>query len=244
MRIDYAGRPGAHVDGDGSIEGWFRVDWADAPNDGSFVTTEPVGTDSWMPLNNHPLAKPTYDIYDTTNAGKTAVADGELVGTTPPTGTAFAPVQPTSVNPPDANFPAGSWTWHWHSPEPLASYLVENSIGSYDLTARTSPTSGIQYFQTRASSIPAARKATNKIAMDDQKDILEFQRQFNGPYPFTTAGVIVGIPPASFEEEMQGKITFAGGAIGGSDGLSLSTFNHERTCISGSAITCPRPPST
>jgi hypothetical protein len=38
-------------------------------------------------------------------------------------------VPPTSVNAPDANFPAGSWTWHWHSPEPIANYLVENSIG-------------------------------------------------------------------------------------------------------------------
>jgi hypothetical protein len=48
--INYTGRPGLHVDGDGSTEGWFRVNTAAAPNDGSFVTTEPVGTASWMPL--------------------------------------------------------------------------------------------------------------------------------------------------------------------------------------------------
>ena len=47
--IDYTGRPGVHVDGDGSTEGWFRVNTTAAPNDGSFVTTEPVGTASWMP---------------------------------------------------------------------------------------------------------------------------------------------------------------------------------------------------
>ena len=41
--------------------------------------------------------------------------------------------RPRRVNAPDANFPGGSWTWHWHSPEPIANYLVENSIGSYDL---------------------------------------------------------------------------------------------------------------
>jgi hypothetical protein len=50
---------------------------------------------------------------------------------------------------------------------------------------------------------------------------------FDGAYPFTTAGVIVGIPPASFEEEMQTKITFAGGTIGGAAGTSLGTLNHE-----------------
>jgi hypothetical protein len=227
VTIDYTGRPGVHFDGDGTTEGWFRVNTTAAPNDGAFVTTEPVGTASWMPLNNHPSAKPTYDFYDTVDAGKTAIANGELVGTTPPTGTIYAPVSPTSVNPPDTNFPAGSWTWHWHSPEHVASYLVENSIGSYDLSARTSPTTGIQYFEGQASSITDARKAINKIAMDNQEDITTFQTMFDGPYPFTTAGVVVGIPPASFEEEMQTKITFAGGTIGGSTGASLGTFNHE-----------------
>ncbi len=225
VAVDYTGRPGVHHDGDGSTEGWFRVDTAAAPDDGSFVTTEPVGSMSWMPLNNHPSAKPTYDFYDTVNVGKTAIANGELVGTTPPTGTAYAPVAPTSVNPPDANFPAGSWTWHWHSPEPVASYLVENSIGSYDLSARTSPATGIQYFEGQASAITDARRAINKVAMDNQEDITTFQSMFDGPYPFTTAGVVVGIPSAGFEEEMQTKITFAGETV--PTGNSLGVFAHE-----------------
>ncbi len=224
VTIEYTGRPGVHVDGDGSTEGWFRVNTTAAPNDGAFVTTEPVGTDSWMPLNNHPSAKPTYDFYDTTNIGKTAVANGELVGTTPPTGTTFVPVSPTSVNPPDANFPGGSWTWHWHSPEPIANYLVENSIGSYDLTARTSPTSGIQYFQALASGLTAARKTTIKVNLDQQEDILEFQKLFAGPYPFTTAGIVVALPSVGFAEEMQTKITFGNGAT---STPSLGTINHE-----------------
>lgn len=224
VRVDYTGRPGVHVDGDGSTEGWFRVNTTAAPNDGSFVTTEPIGTASWMPLNNHPSAKPTYDFYDTVNAGKTAIANGELVGAA--LGPTFGPVQPTTVNPPDMSFPAGSWTWHWHSPEPVANYLVENSIGGYDLTARIGA-NGVQYYQAQGSSIVASRKALNKIAMDSQEDMTAFQTLFNGPYPFTTAGVVVGIPSASFEEEMQTKITFAGGTIGGAQGTTLGTLNHE-----------------
>ncbi len=63
VEVDYAGRPGVHNDGDGTTEGWFRVD---QPADrGGFVTTEPVATEDWMPLNDHPSAKPTYDFYDT-----------------------------------------------------------------------------------------------------------------------------------------------------------------------------------
>jgi hypothetical protein len=225
VTIDYTGRPGVHTDGDGSTEGWFRI--ATAGSEGSFVTTEPVGNDSWMPMNNYPTAKPTYDIYDTTNIGKVAIGPGELVGYTAPVGTTYQPVPAPPSNAPDANFPLGSVTWHWHSPEKIASYLVENSIGAYDLSARTSPASGVQYWEAQASTITAARKATNKIAMDNQEDIVNFQTIFNGPWPLTTDGVVVGTPSASFEEEMQGKITFAGGQIGGSTGTSLGTFNHE-----------------
>jgi hypothetical protein len=225
VTIDYTGRPGVHTDGDGSTEGWFRI--ATAGFEGSFVTTEPVGNDSWMPMNNYPTAKPSYDVYDTTNIGKVAVGPGELVGYQAPVGTTYQPVPPPAPNPPDANFPAGSVTWHWHSPEGIANYLVENSIGAYDLSARTSPTSGVQYWEAQASNIAATRKATNKIAMDNQEDIVNFQQNFNGPWPLTTDGVVVGTPPASFEEEMQGKITFAGGTIGGASGTSLGTFNHE-----------------
>ena len=54
-----------HNDGDGTTEGWFRA------SDGGFVTTEPVGSEDWMPLNDYPTAKPTYDFYDTVDAGKT-----------------------------------------------------------------------------------------------------------------------------------------------------------------------------
>ena len=222
VRIAYTGRPGVHVDGDGSTEGWFRVNTTAAPNDGSFVTTEPVGTASWMPLNNHPSAKPTYDFYDTVNVGKTAIANGELVGAT--LGPVFAPLAPTSVNPPDANFPAGSWTWHWHSPEPIANYLVENSIGSYDLTGKKNAVTGIDYYQALASGLTAARKATIKANLDQLEDITAFQETFNGPYPFTTAGIIVALPSVGFAEEMQTKITFGNGA--GST-PSIGTINHE-----------------
>ncbi len=59
VTVFYTGRPGVHTDGDGTTEGWFR---SDKPRgDGGFVTTEPVGTEDWMPLNDHPSAKPTYD---------------------------------------------------------------------------------------------------------------------------------------------------------------------------------------
>ncbi|HEY2314756.1 MAG TPA: M1 family aminopeptidase [Streptosporangiaceae bacterium] len=198
--VNYTGKPGVHNDGDGTTEGWFR-----APG-GGFVTTEPVATEDWMPLNDYPAAKPTYDFYDTVNAGKTTAANGDLVSTT--------------QNAPDANFAGGSVTYHWHSAAPIASYLVEDSVGNYTFTSRLG-SDGITYKEAQDSSISAARQAANKLIMDQQQDITDFQSQFNGPFPFDTDGVVVGIPSASFEEEMQTMITFAGGRIG------LSTFYHE-----------------
>jgi len=204
VTVNYTGRPGVHNDGDGTTEGWFRVS---QPGDtGAFVTTEPVASEDWMPLNDHPSAKPTYDFYDTTALGKTAIANGELVS--------------RQANLPDANFPAGSTTWHWHSPEGIASYLVENSIGSYDLTSRLA-SSGIQYYEAQDVAIPKIRAASNKAIMDTQEGILNFQSAFNGPYPFTTDGVIVGVPNAGFEEEMQTKITFA------NETIDVQTLHHE-----------------
>jgi hypothetical protein len=204
VEVDYTGRPGVHNDGDGTTEGWFRIS---QQNDaGGFVTTEPVATEDWMPLNDHPSSKPTYDFYDTVPQGKTAIANGELVS--------------ELANLPDANFPGGSTTWHWHSPEGIASYLVENSIGSYDLSERLS-SSGIQYYEAQDLAIPKPKTAANKAIMDMQESIVNFQSAFNGTYPFTTDGVVIGVPPASFEEEMQTKITFANGKI------DLQTLHHE-----------------
>src|SRR5690349_14417738 len=192
VKVSYTGRPGVHNDGDGTTEGWFRA------SDGAFVTTEPVGSEDWMPLNDYPTAKPTYDFYDTVSAGKTGVANGVLESVT--------------RHAPDKRFPSGSATWHWHSRAPIASYLVEDSIGNYTLTSRTG-SDGIRYYQAQDASISADQQQKNLAIMNQQQDITDFESQFNGPFPFTSDGIIIGTPEASFEEEMQTMITFAGGQI-------------------------------
>ncbi len=192
ITVSYTGRPGVHNDGDGTTEGWFR-----APG-GSFVTTEPVATEDWMPLNDYPTAKPTYDFFDTVHAGKRALCNGVLIS--------------SKLNQPDVNFPAGSVTWHWRSTAPVASYLVENSVGSYHLTVRRTA-NGVTYYEAQDSSISAAQQKKNLAIMNKQEDITRFESQFNGTYPFTSDGILVGAPNASFAEEMQTMITFPGGRI-------------------------------
>ncbi|HEX5190626.1 MAG TPA: M1 family aminopeptidase [Streptosporangiaceae bacterium] len=192
VTVSYTGRPGLHNDGDGSTEGWFR-----AP-DGGFVTTEPVATEDWMPLNDYPSAKPTYDFTDTVTAGRTVLANGVLVS-----------VRKHAAS---KQFPAGSVTWTWHSPAPIASYLVEDSVGNYLLTERTAD-NGVKFYEAQDRGISPAKRAKNLKIMNLQQGITEFESQFSGSYPFTSDGVVVGTPNASFEEEMQTMITFAGGFI-------------------------------
>jgi hypothetical protein len=200
VSVGYTGKPGVHNDGDGTTEGWFR-----AP-DGGFVTTEPVGSEDWMPLNDYPAAKPTYDFYDTVTAGRTVICNGIL--------------EWARHHKPDAEFPRGSVTYHWHMRSPVASYLVEDSVGDYHLTERTAD-NGIRYYMAQDASIPAARQKQNLAIMKQQENITSYESQFNGSYPFTSDGVVIGTPNASFEEEMETMITMAGGTIG------LSVFYHE-----------------
>jgi hypothetical protein len=200
VSVSYTGRPGVHNDGDGTTEGWFRS------RDGGFVTTEPVGSEDWMPLNDYPAAKPTYDFYDTVGTGLTGVANGILVSRTP--------------RGPGAEFAHGSVTWHWHMRSPVASYLVEDSIGRYRLTERTAD-NGIRFYQAQDGGISAKQQAKNRAIMSMQQNITEFESQFSGSFPFSSDGVIIGTPQASFEEEMETMITFSGGVI------DTDTLYHE-----------------
>ena len=149
-----------------------------------------------MPLNDYPTAKPTYDFSDTVTAGRVVIANGVLVS--------------VRHHPASGEFPGGSVTWNWHSRAPIASYLVEDSVGNYTLRERTAR-DGIRFYEAQDRAISPSRQRKNQAIMNLQQNITRFESQFSGPYPFTSDGVVIGTPPASFEEEMQTMITFAGG---------------------------------
>jgi hypothetical protein len=200
VEVDYTGRPGLHDDGDGEEEGWYRI-----PG-GGFVESEPLGSEDWMPLNNYPTAKPTYDFYDTVAAGKTAVANGVLEGQT--------------TNPPSAEFPDGSVTWHWNSMAPVASYLAEDSVGDFTLNERT--VDGIRFYEVQEQDIDPPHQKKNLRLMNKQPGITAIEAAFTGvPFPFPSDGVIVSTAKIDSAEEMQTMITFGYGGFG------LDTLYHE-----------------
>lgn len=185
--VNYTGKPGVHNDGDGSTEGWFRT------ADGGFVITEPVGSEDWMPLNDYPTAKPTYGFFATVNAGKTAISNGVLLW--------------KRKKAPNSEFPKGSVTWHWYSPAPIASYLVEATVGNYALSERTAD-NGVKYYEAQDRAIPAAQRQRNLSTISQQQNVTEYQTQFNGAYPFTSDGALIGTPHLGQAEEMQTMSAF------------------------------------
>jgi hypothetical protein len=213
--INYTGQPGIRLNPSLGNEGWFKNN--SPAGEGAMVTSEPSGTMAWMPLNNQASVKPTYDIHTTVNydpalpdeQNRVAVGNGRLVSTV--------------VNAPDANYPSGgSRTFNWHSAEPIASYLVENSIGHFDHSDRMATAGDVIYYEFQSANISATQKAANLGIMNTQEDITHFQEnQVNGPFQFNANGIVVASPSASFEEEMQTKIVFVGGRI------SAQTFSHE-----------------
>ncbi|HEX5609481.1 MAG TPA: M1 family aminopeptidase [Solirubrobacterales bacterium] len=203
VKVEYSGRPGVFTDGDGSVEGWFRSTTPAGID--SIVVTEPVGGLAWMPLNNHPTAKPTYDFTEKVSSGMTAIANGELVS--------------VKQNLPDAAFPTGSTTWRWHSPEPVASYLVASSIVNFDLSQRIGD-DGTIYHTAETPLATPAQAALNQGIIATHEEVTAFQERFSGPYPFTANGIVVGIN-RTFAEEMQTKIAINNGRV------RRGTFHHE-----------------
>jgi peptidase M1-like protein len=201
VRVDYTGRPGFHHDGDGTNEGWFRV-----PG-GSSTVTEPVASEDWMPLNDFPTAKPTYNFLITTNEGKTAICNGK-----------FMSVRHHGSTP---EFPAGSATWHWSAPMPIPSYLVLTMVGDYKLTSRLG-SDGLRYYEAYDTHIGARQLKRNLSRMHQQPDITDFEARFNGPFPFSSDGVVsAAAVHGAFIEEMESMIVFNYGQV------DLSTLYHE-----------------
>jgi aminopeptidase N len=193
VTVFYAGRPGVHNDGEGGVDGWFHT------RDGSFVDTEPVGAQDWMPLNDYPSAKPTYTFHETVPAGKVAVDNGMLISST--------------SNAPSAEFPQGSVTWNWESTAPIASYLVQSSIGDYELSEHLGA-DGIVYYEVQDAAIKPADKARNLAIMNTQEQVTEYESRFNGPFPFTSDGSLIGTADVALgQEEMQSMISFTEGKI-------------------------------
>jgi aminopeptidase N len=193
VTVVYGGVPGQPEDIEGALYGFVSFP------DGSFVANEPEGASTWYPVNDVPTDKATYDFRITVPAGKTAIANGELVGA------------PATAN--------GRTTFVWRATDPMASYLSTASIGDYTMTVQTGP-NGLPIYNFVETGLSATQQGTALTRLGLQPAMIDFFDDIFGPYPFTSFGAIVDDNSVGYALETQTRPIY-------SRVPSVSTIAHE-----------------
>ena len=162
VAVYYGGRPRTIIDPDGSAEGWYPT------ADGAFGVGEPEGTAAWLPCNNVPADKASFEAELIVPDGLNAVSNGRLTK--------------VSREP-------GRRDFHWVEDSPMSTYLAVVDIGRGRLVH--APIAGhpgwtiVDPRLARGSHRPLARLP----------EIIRFESSIYGPYPFAAAGSIVDYAP-------------------------------------------------
>jgi len=134
-------------------------------DDGVFVASEPQGAASWFPGNDHPSDKATFTTHVTVPDGVSVLGNGRLV-------------RQTSSG--------GRTTFVWDERFPMTTYLATVTMGNFQITqGRTA--SGIP---TYVAVDPHEAARANPV-LAKLPDIVEYEQQLLGPYPFEDVGAIV-----------------------------------------------------
>ncbi|MFD9334139.1 M1 family metallopeptidase [Streptomyces sp. NPDC060028] len=178
--IDYAGKPKALADPDGSQEGWITTE------DGAVAVGEPVGSMSWFPGNHHPSDKATYDITLTVPKGYEAVSNGELRSRT--------------------DTDDGRTEFTWHSPEPMASYLATAAIGKFKVTTGRTP-SGVPVYNAVA---PEESEAAAPVLARLPEAVEWGGRRFGPYPFSTVGSIVLPAQTLAYDLETQTKPAYSG----------------------------------
>jgi aminopeptidase N len=164
VRIDvrYGGDPAAVVVDRGHP-------WQQQDVGGAFVNGEPHSGTVWLPLNDHPADKASYDVSVTVPRDWEAVAAGDLVG---------------------ERHGRGTSTWHWRVPDPMPSYQVFLGVGQYDFVRGVdlgTRTSLLAY----STSFTPAIQGRIRAQFRAQRGYLRWLEAHLGGYPFDHLGMVV-----------------------------------------------------
>ncbi|MGW0535835.1 M1 family metallopeptidase [Streptomyces sp. NPDC003032] len=164
--------------------------------DGALALGQPTGSMAWFPGNHHPSDKASYDIEVTVPKGLKAVSNGELT-------------RESTKN--------GRTTFAWHSAEPMASYLATVAVGKYEMETSVTDDGLPIITAVDPSQVKASKKVLAKLP-----DVIEWAEPNFGPYPFSSAGVIVvRAEEAGYALETQTRPVFP------IDSFDTTTLVHE-----------------
>ncbi len=175
--VRYGGLPPTVTDPDGSQEGWLRTD------DGVIAVGEPQGTAAWIPCDNVPADKASFEFAITLPDGLKAVANGRRT---------------RSVN------RGGGVQMNWVEDAPMSTYLAVLNIGRgriVESRAGNLPTwTLIDPRLERGSLGPLAALP----------EVIRFEAGAFGAYPFDSAGSLVDFAPSlGYALESQSRPIYA-----------------------------------
>jgi aminopeptidase N len=176
VSVRYSGRPRQVIDPDGSAEGWYRT------SDGALAVGEPIGTASWLPCNDTPRDKSSFDFELTVPRQLKAVANGRLLHIT-------------------RRGPRS--TYEWRESQPMAPYLAVIDIGRGRL--QHSRVAGLPYW----TLVDPRLAKLSGPALRSLPEVIRFERRIFGPYPFDTAGSIVDVAGFAYALETQSRPIYA-----------------------------------
>ena len=176
--VTYGGTTTQPTDIEGALYGWVTT------RDGAMVVSEPDGSATWFPVNDHPTDKATYSFEITVPDGLVAVANGL------PSGPA------TTVD--------GKTTWYWDAPDAMAAYLATASVGDYVIDEYVAA-NGTPIFD----AVDPARLGDPSAALALTSDMLVFFEGLYGPYPFNSYGAIVDDDSVGYALETQTRSFFS-----------------------------------
>ena len=174
--VSYRGVPPKVTDPDGSEEGWYRTD------DGVIAVGEPQGTAAWIPCNNIPTDKASFEFEVTVPAGLRAVANGRQ-----------GPVVRSD----------GRATYSWVEPGPMSTYLALLNIGRGQIVKS-------RVGKLPAWTLIDPRLERSREPLAELPGIVRFLSGLYGDYPFETAGSVVDYAPTlGYALETQSRPIYA-----------------------------------
>lgn len=176
--VTYGGTTTRPTDIEGALYGWVTT------RDGAMVVSEPDGSATWFPVNDHPVDKSTYSFEITVPEGLVAVANGLPSG------------PPITVD--------GRTTWFWNAPDPMAAYLSTASVGDYVVNEYVAA-NGTPIFD----AIDPTRLGAPSADLALTSDMLVFFEGLYGPYPFNSYGAIVDDDSVGYALETQTRSFFS-----------------------------------
>lgn len=175
--VSYGGTTTRPTDIEDALYGWVTT------RDGAMVVSEPDGSATWFPVNDHPTDKATYAFEITVPEGLVAVANGVLT---------------------DTQTAAGKTTWSWNAPDPMAAYLTTASVGDYEIDEYVAA-NGTPIFD----AVDPTRLGAPTADLALTSDMLVFFEGLYGPYPFVSYGAIVDDDSVGYALETQTRSFFS-----------------------------------